>query len=140
MYKELEPNAVGKIFIYALRYKNTGTHAHKVLYMDKQLASFFSAASYLAHTNAACQHKKWACPIKVSMAQNFRMLRVHFSPHRSSLRDVLDPPLQMQTQYTQDTKTFPKCYVGRNGKRNQQKLHIQVCGSLKTQRNQGCHD
>ena len=40
----------------------------------------------------------------------------------------------------QDTKTFPKCYVGRNGKRNQQKLHIQVCGSLKTQRNQGYHD
>ena len=38
----------------------------------------------------------------------------------------------------QDTKTFPKCYVGRNGKRNQQKLHIQVCGLLKTQRNQGC--
>ena len=38
----------------------------------------------------------------------------------------------------QDTKTFPKCYVGRNGKRKQQKLHIQVCGSLKTQRNQGC--
>ena len=35
----------------------------------------------------------------------------------------------------QDTKTFPKCYVGRNGK---QKLHIQVCGSFKTQRNQGC--
>ena len=30
----------------------------------------------------------------------------------------------------QDTKTFPKCYVGRNGKRNQQKLHIQVCGLL----------
>ena len=40
--------------------------------------------------------------------------------------------------YVQDTKTFPKCYVGRNGKRNQQKLHIQVCGSLKTQQNQGC--
>ena len=40
----------------------------------------------------------------------------------------------------QDTKTFPKCYVGRNGERNQQKLAIQVCGSLKTQRNQGCHD
>ena len=40
----------------------------------------------------------------------------------------------------QDTKTFPKCYVGRNGKRNQQKLHIQVCGSLKTQRNQGYQD
>ena len=38
----------------------------------------------------------------------------------------------------QDTKTFPKCNVGRNDKRNQQKLHIQVCGSLKTQRNQGC--
>ena len=37
----------------------------------------------------------------------------------------------------QDTKTFSKCYVGRNGKRKQQKLHIQVCGSLKTQRNQG---
>ena len=37
----------------------------------------------------------------------------------------------------QDTKTFPKCYVGRNGKQN---LHIQVCGSLKTQQNQGCHD
>ena len=30
----------------------------------------------------------------------------------------------------QDTKTFPKCYVDRNGK----------CGSLKTQRNQGCLD
>ena len=40
----------------------------------------------------------------------------------------------------QDTKTFPKCYVGRNGKQNRQNLHIQVCGSLKTQRNQGCHD
>ena len=40
----------------------------------------------------------------------------------------------------QDTKTFAKCYVGRNGKRNQQKLHTQVCGSLKTPRNQGCHD
>ena len=24
-----------------------------------------------------------------------------------------------------DTKTFPKCYVVRNGKRNEQKLHIQ---------------
>ena len=31
----------------------------------------------------------------------------------------------------QDTKTFPKCYVGRNGKEKQQKLHIQVCGSLR---------
>ena len=40
-------------------------------------------------------------------------------------------------QDVQDAKTFPKCYVGRNGKRNQQKLHIQVCGLLKTQRNQG---
>ena len=36
----------------------------------------------------------------------------------------------------QVTKTF----VGRNGKQNQQQLHIQVYGSLKTQRNQGCHD
>ena len=35
-------------------------------------------------------------------------------------------------------KVSPKCCVGRNGKQNQQKLHIQVCGSLKTQRNQGC--
>ena len=35
-------------------------------------------------------------------------------------------------QDIQDTKTFPKCYASRNGKRNQQKLHIQVCGSLKT--------
>ena len=33
------------------------------------------------------------------------------------------------SMYEQDTKTFPKCYVGRNGKQNQQKLHIQVCGS-----------
>ena len=40
----------------------------------------------------------------------------------------------------QDTETFPKCYVGRNSKRKQQKLRIQVCGSLKTQWNQGCHD
>ena len=40
----------------------------------------------------------------------------------------------------QDTKTFPKCYVGKNGKRNQQKLHIQVCGSLKTHWNQGYFD
>ena len=31
----------------------------------------------------------------------------------------------------QDTKTFPKCYVGRNGKRNQQKLHIQDTKTLK---------
>ena len=38
----------------------------------------------------------------------------------------------------QDTKTCPKCYVGRNGKRNQQKVHKQVCGSHKTQPNQGC--
>ena len=36
--------------------------------------------------------------------------------------------------YIQDTK----CYAGRNGKQSQQKLHIQVCGLLKTQRNQGC--
>ena len=28
--------------------------------------------------------------------------------------------------YIQNTKTFPKCYVGRNGKRNQQQLHIHV--------------
>ena len=40
----------------------------------------------------------------------------------------------------QVAKIFPKCYVGGNGKQNQQKLHIQVCGSLKTLRNQGCHD
>ena len=33
-----------------------------------------------------------------------------------------------------------KCYVERNGKRNQQKVHTPVCGSLKTQMNQGCHD
>ena len=45
----------------------------------------------------------------------------------------LTPPLIMMLQ---DTKTFPKCYVGRNGKRNQQKLHIPVCGSLQTQLNQ----
>ena len=37
----------------------------------------------------------------------------------------------------QDTKTFSKCCDGKNGKCNQQKLHIQECGSLKTQRNQG---
>ena len=30
--------------------------------------------------------------------------------------------------------------VGRNGKRNQQKVHIQVCESLKKQRNQRCYD
>ena len=47
-----------------------------------------------------------------------------------------EPVLQVIVE--QDTKTFPKCYVGRNGKRNLQKLHIQVCESLKTQRNQGC--
>ena len=29
---------------------------------------------------------------------------------------MLDPPLIIK----QDTKTFPKCYVGRNGKRNSQ--------------------
>ena len=45
---------------------------------------------------------------------------------------------KQQKPHIQDTKTFPKCYVGRNGKRNQQKLHIQVWGSLNTQRNQGC--
>ena len=47
---------------------------------------------------------------------------------------ALDNPTPRYTRY----KTFPKCYVGRNGKQNQQKLHIQVCGSLKTQRNQVC--
>ena len=31
----------------------------------------------------------------------------------------------------QDTKTFPKCYVGRNGKRNQQKLRLQDPKTLK---------
>ena len=31
----------------------------------------------------------------------------------------------------QDTKTFPKCYVGRNGKRNQQKLQLQDTKTLK---------
>ena len=35
----------------------------------------------------------------------------------------------------QDTKTFPKCYVGRNGKQKSAKTtHTSV------QRNQGCHD
>ena len=29
--------------------------------------------------------------------------------------------------YEQDTKTFPKCYVGRNGKRKQQKLYTYKC-------------
>ena len=38
----------------------------------------------------------------------------------------------------QNTKAFSKCYLGRNGKRDQQK--VQVCGSLKTQSNQGCQD
>ena len=38
-----------------------------------------------------------------------------------------------------DTKTFPK-QDGRNGKLNQQKVHVQVRGSLKTHLNQGCHD
>ena len=40
--------------------------------------------------------------------------------------------LWARTYSIQDTS---KCYVGRNGK---QKLHIQVCGSLKTQRNRDC--
>ena len=31
----------------------------------------------------------------------------------------------------QDTKTFPKCYVGRNGKQNQQKLQLQDPKTLK---------
>ena len=31
----------------------------------------------------------------------------------------------------QDTKTFPKCYVGRNGKRKQQKLQLQDTKTLK---------
>ena len=48
--------------------------------------------------------------------------------------------VEYRSYYIQDTKTFPKCCVGRNGKQNQQKLHIHVCGSLKTQRNQGCQD
>ena len=47
-------------------------------------------------------------------------------------------PVELVLLLPQDTKTFPKYYVGRNGKRNQQKLYIQVCGSLKTQWNQGC--
>ena len=70
----------------------------------------------------------------------------HYGIYIEMLLAYTIPPLtsnstdlcSLQFENTQDTKTFPKCYVGRNGKRNQQKLHIQVCGSLKTQRNQGC--
>ena len=45
----------------------------------------------------------------------------------------------------QDTKTFPKCNVGRNGKRNQQKLQLQdtsdhVAEMLQTCYRLGCHD
>ena len=32
---------------------------------------------------------------------------------------------------SQDTKTFPKCYVGRNGKQNQQKLTVALKVTLK---------
>ena len=41
----------------------------------------------------------------------------------------------------QDTKTFSECYVGTNGKRNQQKLHIQVCGHnrIKGAKAKGAH-
>ena len=52
--------------------------------------------------------------------------------------EAMVPVVCSQVHEIQDTKTFPKCCVGRNGKQKQQKLHIQVCGSLKTQRNQGC--
>ena len=58
----------------------------------------------------------------------------------STREDIVVANVTTKKVNEQDTETFPKCYVGRNGKRNQQKLHIQVCGSLKTQRNQGCHD
>ena len=58
----------------------------------------------------------------------------------STREDTVVANLPTKKVNEQDTKTFPKCYVGRNGKQNQQKLHIQVCGSLKTQQNQGCHD
>ena len=60
--------------------------------------------------------------------------------HSSTREDTVVANAMTKKVNEQDTKTFPKCYVGRNGKQNQRKLHIQVCGSLKTQRNQGCHD
>ena len=44
----------------------------------------------------------------------------------STREDTVVANLTTKKVNEQDTKTFPKCYVGRNGKRNQQKLHIQV--------------
>ena len=65
---------------------------------------------------------------------------IHPTVPSSTREDTVVANLMTKKVNEQDTKTFPKCYVGRNGKQNQQKLHVQVCGSLKTQRNQGCHD
>ena len=45
----------------------------------------------------------------------------------STREDTVVANLTTKKVNEQDTKTFPKCYVG-------------MCGSLKTQRNQGCHD
>ena len=39
--------------------------------------------------------------------------------------DTVVPNVTTKKVNEQYTKTFPKCYVGRNGKRNQQKLQLQ---------------
>ena len=83
---------------------------------------------------SSTEHEKTAAPSTVVCSLIYRTVP------SSTRGDTVVANATTKKVNEQDTKTFPKCYVGRNGKRNQQKLHIQVCGSLKTQRNQGCQD
>ena len=84
---------------------------------------------------SSTEHEKTAAP------SNCGMYSLIYRTIPSSTRgDAVVANATTKKVNEQDTKTFPKCYIGRNGKQNQQKLHIQACGSLKTQRNQGCQD
>ena len=85
---------------------------------------------------SSTEHDQDSCSFQLCCSLIYPTLTVP----SSTTEDTVVATLTTKKVNEQDTKTFPKCYVGRNGKQNQQKLHIQVCGSLKTQRNQECHD
>ena len=80
---------------------------------------------------SSTEHKKDSCSFQLCCTVIYRTVP------SSTREDTVVANAMTKKVNEQDTKTFQKCCVGRNGKRNQQKLHIQVCGSLKTQQSQG---
>ena len=83
---------------------------------------------------SSTEHKEDSCSFQLCCSLIYRTVP------SSTREDTVVANAMTKKVNEQDTETSPKCCVGRNSKRNQQKLHILVCGSLKTQRNQGCHD